>query len=222
MRNEPGRNPGGQTDGIRPPDNWWIRWGKQAFDVAVTACSAPLWGPVLVLELLLTWLSSGRPALFRQVRIGLHSEPFVILKVRTMRTDGGAAPSGLFGEWTVRDDPRITPLGRCLRRWRLDEIPQMICVLRGDMSLIGPRPEMPDVAARLASSLPGYAARHLVKPGLTGLCQVSASYHAFDSMDGLRARLADDLAYVEHLSAALDFKILLRTVGVLARGAGVS
>src|SRR5437763_2449744 len=163
MRNESDRNAGGHTDGIRPPDNWWVRWGKQAFEVAVTACSAPLWGLVLVIVLLLTWVTSGRPLLFYQVRTGLHSKPFVILKVRTMRTDGGAASKGLFAEWTVRDDPRITPLGRCLRRWRLDEIPQMICVLRGDMSLIGPRPEMPNVEATLASALPGYAARHLVK-----------------------------------------------------------
>lgn len=205
-----------------PPDNWWVRWGKRSFDIGATALSVPIWGPLLALELLVVWLTSGRPLLFYQVRIGLDSKPFVIIKVRTMRTGGGSAPNGLFGEWTSRNDPRVTPVGRWLRRWRLDEIPQMICVLRGDMSLVGPRPEMPNVATTLANKLPGYDRRHVTKPGLTGLCQVSSSYYAFDSMDGLRARLNDDLDYVENLCMALDLKICLRTVYVLAGGKGVT
>jgi lipopolysaccharide/colanic/teichoic acid biosynthesis glycosyltransferase len=204
------------------PDNWWVRRGKRCFDVAAVVAGLPLWGPALALELVLVWLTSGRPLFFRQVRVGLDAKPFVILKVRTMRTGAGASPDALFGEWTSRNDPRVTPIGRVLRRWRLDEIPQMLNVLRGDMSLVGPRPEMPNVAAALATKLPGYGRRHVAKPGLTGLCQVSPSYEGFDSIDGLAARLAEDLAYVDNLCMALDMKICLRTVSVLAQGRGVA
>ncbi len=203
------------------PDNWWVRTGKRLFDVAVVISSFPIWGFVLAIGLVAVWLSSGRPLFFIQYRVGFESKHFKMPKLRTMHVHAGPANSGLFAEWTVRNDARVTPVGRWLRRWRCDELPQMICVLRGEMSLVGPRPEMPSVVDALSRTLPGYSDRHLVKPGLTGLCQVSSVYYAFDTLDGLRARLRADLQYIDNLCMVLDLKVALRTLRVLATGMGV-
>ena len=158
---------------------------------------------------------------FSQTRMGWGGRPFRIHKIRTM-TAGVAAPAGVaFEGWTYAGDPRITPLGRWLRRYRADELPQLWNVLRGDMSLVGPRPEPWDVAVSLGEQIPGYHERHRVRPGLTGLCQVSSLYGDFGTIHKSARKFRLDRRYVRRWSLGLDLRILLRTVRVLLRGSGV-
>ena len=154
--------------------------------------------------------------------MGRDCRPFTIHKVRTMR-DGPAPPAGaLFAGWTYAGDPRVTRTGAFLRRYRLDELPQLWNVLCGDMSLIGPRPEPWDIAQRLGEELPAYHERHAVRPGLTGLCQVSPVYRDFGTIAKSARKLEYDLAYVRARSARLNARILWRTVAVLGRGEGMA
>jgi exopolysaccharide biosynthesis polyprenyl glycosylphosphotransferase len=159
--------------------------------------------PLAVL-LVLVKLTSRGPAIYRQVRVGRGGRPFVIYKLRTMRVDAEAATGPI---WARRADPRCTPLGHFLRRWCLDELPQLINVLRGDMSLVGPRPERPYFVREFSQRLPHYNERHQVRPGMTGWAQVNG----WRGDTSLEKRLEFDLYYAHHWSVGLYLQILLLT-----------
>jgi exopolysaccharide biosynthesis polyprenyl glycosylphosphotransferase len=183
-------------------------------DVVLSAALLVTLSPLIVLVAVAIRLVDGAPVLFRQARIGRGGRPFVQLKFRTMRPDAEAdGPS-----WSPRDDPRITRLGRFLRRWRVDELPNLWNVLRGDMAFVGPRPEQPYFAERLGRALPAFSLRHVVRPGVTGWAQVRHPYGS--SENDARGKLRYDLFYIKHRSAALDLAILFDTVRVVLRGGG--
>lgn len=165
--------------------------------------------PLMLLTAALIRLDSPGPALYRQVRVGLHGRPFTMLKLRSMRTDAEARGP----VWAAQRDPRVTRIGSFIRLTRIDELPQLINVLRGEMSFIGPRPERPHFVEQLERALPFYRDRALVKPGLTGWAQVNHPYGA--SVEDARAKLSYDLYYVEHRSLLLDLLILVATVRVV-------
>ncbi|HXN81209.1 MAG TPA: undecaprenyl-phosphate glucose phosphotransferase [Myxococcales bacterium] len=186
---------------------------KRAFDLVFSLLFVLLLSPVLLLIALAVKLSSRGPALFAQERVGLDGRAFRMLKFRTMRTDAEAAGP----QFAQSADPRATPLGALLRRLSLDELPQLLNVLRGDMSLVGPRPERPVFIARFRRRIPRYQLRHMVKAGMTGWAQI----HGLRGNTSIAKRVEYDLYYIEHWSLLLDFKILARTVafGFLSRNA---
>lgn len=177
--------------------------------------------PLLVVLLVLLPLvaaaiavESGRPVFFRQLRVGLHKKHFQIVKFRTMRQDaevGGA-------QFACEGDCRVTRVGRFLRRTRIDELPQVLNILRGDMTLIGPRPERPEFVAEYERCIPGYDVRHVVRPGVTGWAQVTEGYTS--SVEGTRRKLERDLFYVKHRSRRLNALVVARTFGCVARMSG--
>jgi exopolysaccharide biosynthesis polyprenyl glycosylphosphotransferase len=174
---------------------------------------------VLAVPILATWaavriLSPG-PAIFQQKRVGRGGKVFTLYKFRTMRVD--AERSG--AAWASKNDPRVTGIGRWLRRTRVDELPQLINILKGDMAFVGPRPERPEFVDNLRKEMPYYHYRHFVKPGLTGWAQVSFSYAA--SVEEAREKLRYDLYYVKHVSIFFDLIIMLATLKAVVRGAGV-
>ena len=195
---------------------------KRGLDVLLVLLAAPLWVPLLASAALLVWLIDGRPVFFSQTRMGRHCRPFSILKLRTMAADRRPPDGILFEGWTYRGDPRVTRLGRVLRRFRLDELPQLLNVLRGDMSLVGPRPEPWEIAVDLGRQVDDYHTRHLLPPGITGLCQISPVYYQFGTIEESRRKFALDYEYVARASLSQDLRILLRTVRVVCRGAGIS
>jgi len=147
-------------------------------------------------------------------RSSSYGRPFVLYKFRTMRCDAESAGA----RFAVKDDPRITPIGKLLRRTRLDEVPQLWNVLKGEMSLVGPRPERPEFIAQLSKEIPGYLYRLRLRPGLTGLAQVLNGYD--NDLEGFRRKVALDLLYLQNCSWLNDMKILLRTIGVVLTGHG--
>ena len=165
--------------------------------------------PLMLLTVVLIRLDSPGPALYRQERVGLYGRPFTVLKFRSMRTDAEARGP----VWAAQRDPRVTRIGSFIRLTRIDELPQLINVLRGEMSFIGPRPERPHFVEQLERALPFYRDRALVKPGLTGWAQVNHPYGA--SVEDARAKLSYDLYYVKHRSLLLDLLILVATVRVV-------
>ncbi len=171
---------------------------------------APLMGTI---ALLIKWDSPG-PVLYRQTRVGLHGYPYVLLKFRSMREDAEA--EGV--RWAEEGDVRITKFGHWLRKLRLDELPQFINVLKGEMSLVGPRPERPHFVEDLRKEIPYYDLRHTVRPGITGWAQTCFQYAA--SLEDSHVKLQYDLYYVKNLSLWLDIRILLRTVRVVLLGSG--
>ncbi|MEM8557646.1 MAG: sugar transferase [Bacteroidota bacterium] len=191
------------------------RAAKRAFDLAVSAgvllAGLPLW----LLVGLAVRLSSKGPAIYRQVRTGQHGEPFTIYKFRTM-VDG--AERGTGPVWATKNDVRITPLGAWLRKLRIDEVPQLWNVLKGEMSLVGPRPERPYFVRKLAAEIPLYRRRHRVPPGVTGLAQVKWGYD--QSLDDVRQKLKYDLFYIENMSLGMDARILLQTIRTALTGKG--
>jgi sugar transferase (PEP-CTERM system associated) len=195
-----------------------VSWTKRAFDIAAAACGLLLSLPLTIISALVVKLESpGDPVLYHQERVGLNGEPFIIHKFRTMRSDAEAKSGPV---WSAGDhDPRITRVGRFMRKSRLDEIPQLWNVLRGDMSLIGPRPERPAFVEKLTKQIPFYGQRHVVKPGVTGWAQVRYSYGA--SVEDAIEKMQYDLYYVKHMSLTFDLMITLETIKtvVLRRGA---
>jgi lipopolysaccharide/colanic/teichoic acid biosynthesis glycosyltransferase len=196
--------------------NRWLPMSRRRFkrilDVTYTVLAAPLWVPLLLLVAVHQLLVAGRPLLFRQTRVGAGGGTFEMIKFRTMRV--GAEEDGRARLASVGDD-RIIPACRWVRARRLDELPQLINVLRGEMSLVGPRPERPELTAGFERELPAYGQRHEVPPGITGLAQVNGRYHTDASY-----KLGYDLQYLASWSAVQDLEILLRTVGVLLRRDG--
>jgi lipopolysaccharide/colanic/teichoic acid biosynthesis glycosyltransferase len=184
---------------------WALNPRKRAFDIVLAALGLALAAPLLLLTAGGIAVTMGRPILFRQPRLGFRGRPFAICKLRTMD-----AP--IFPE-LLPDERRLTPLGRLLRRWSLDELPQLWNVLRGEMSLVGPRPLPLDYAGRYS---PRQRSRHEVKPGLTGWAQAMGR-----NALGWDERFELDLWYVEHASLSLDLRIVALSAGVVFRGAGV-
>lgn len=187
---------------------------KRLLDLAFVLASAWLVLPLCLLVALAIRCESKGPVLFSQIRVGLDGRPFRIWKFRSMRPQRDASPAVFAAE----ADPRITPLGRRLRKYRLDELPQLWNVLIGNMSLIGPRPEQVTLAAEFASSIPFYPYRHLVKPGLSGWAQVQQGYA--DNADATVTKLSYDLYYVKHASLVLDMLIFLKTIRTVLTGFG--
>jgi Undecaprenyl-phosphate glucose phosphotransferase len=178
---------------------------KRAMDIALSLLGLLVLSPVMFLVALLIKLSSPGPIFYRQERCGLNGKSFQMLKFRSMRANAEQQSGAV---WAVKDDPRRTVLGSFLRRTSLDELPQLINVLKGDMSLVGPRPERPVFIQQFSKTVPNYMARHCVKSGITGWAQV----HGWRGNTSLRKRLQYDLYYITHWNPWLDLHILLMTV----------
>ncbi|WEK42705.1 MAG: TIGR03013 family PEP-CTERM/XrtA system glycosyltransferase [Candidatus Sphingomonas colombiensis] len=183
---------------------------KRAFDVIVSLLLLVLAMPVILLTAIAIKLESKGPAFYRQRRVGLFNEPFDIPKLRSMRQDAEVAGKAV---WAAEQDPRVTRIGRFIRKVRIDELPQCWSVLKGEMSFVGPRPERPQFVADLERELPYYAERHMVKPGITGWAQINYPYGA--SIDDARHKLEYDLYYAKNYSPFLDLLILLQTLRVV-------
>ncbi len=190
-----------------------IRQFKRALDLVASLGVLVLTAPVTAVAAVLVKLDSPGPVLYRQERLGRGCVPFTILKFRTMIV---GAESRTGPVWARPDDPRITRVGRWLRKFRIDEVPQLINVLRGEMSLIGPRPEREFFVKQLTEQIPFYAERFMVHPGVTGWAQVMQSYAA--SIEESRTKLQADLYYIKHMSLLTDMYIILRTVQVVLFG----
>ena len=186
---------------------------KRGIDVAAALIGLLLSGPALLLAAVAIKLESRGPFIYSQTRTGLHDQPFKIWKLRSMRVD--AEKHG--PKWATGTDKRVTRTGKILRKTRLDEVPQFWNILRGEMSLVGPRPERPEFVERLAKEIPFYSQRHLVKPGLTGWAQINYPYGA--STEDALNKLKYDLYYIKHSSPGLDLQIILRTIGAMMKGA---
>lgn len=182
---------------------------KRVFDIVASGLVLLLTAPVILLFALLVCLDSKGPAFYRQTRVGLFGEPFDVIKLRSMRIDaevGGA-------QWASENDPRVTRIGNFIRKTRIDELPQLWTVLKGEMSFVGPRPERPQFVADLEQHLPYYAERHMVKPGITGWAQINYPYGA--SIEDARHKLEYDLYYAKNYTPFLDLLILLQTLRVV-------
>lgn len=186
---------------------------KRAFDVVVSAVSLVVLAPVLALAALLVAGTTAGGVFYRQTRVGKDGRLFELWKLRTMKRGAEIETGAVLAS---RGDPRMTAIGRILRAARIDEIPQLVNVLRGDMSLVGPRPERPEFTRGFAGTVPGWALRQRVRPGLTGLAQVSGEYSTEPEI-----KLRYDLAYLNNWSFGLDLSILLRTLRVILTRRGV-
>jgi lipopolysaccharide/colanic/teichoic acid biosynthesis glycosyltransferase len=192
---------------------------KRLLDLSLTCALMVAFGPLMLAIAAAVRLSSSGPVFFVQTRIGLGGRPFRMIKFRSMSTNAErrreevAASSDREGICLkLRDDPRVTPVGRVLRRCSLDELPQLFNVLAGDMSLVGPRPALPEEVAHFPAEAHG---RHALTPGITGLWQVSGRAEI-----GFSEMIALDLSYVEQVSLVTDLKILFKTIGVVVNGRG--
>jgi len=183
---------------------------KRAFDLLAAFVLFVVTLPLMLLTALAIKLESPGPVIYRQERVGRAGSPFTVLKFRSMRND--AEKDGI-ARWASVGDPRVTRVGRLIRKTRIDELPQLLNVLRGEMSFVGPRPERPNFVAQLKEQIPFYDLRHSVKPGLTGWAQVRYSYGA--SVEDARTKLQFDLYYVKNHSLFLDVLILFETVRVI-------
>ncbi len=213
-------------DGLRPPEG-----PRRAVNVLAAALGLIVTGPLMLLIGLLIKLSSRGPIFFTQTRVGIDlrnpgkavgngrrrtdvgGRPFTIYKFRTM-----APASGQTQTWAQPNDPRVTALGRVLRKFRLDELPQFVNVLGGDMNLVGPRPEQPRIFSDLREQIPGYQWRQRVRPGITGRAQVNVGYDS--SVENVSRKVAYDLKYVERQSVVEDLCIMARTIPVMVFGRG--
>jgi lipopolysaccharide/colanic/teichoic acid biosynthesis glycosyltransferase len=206
----------------------------RAVNVAFAVGLMVLTLPVLLLAMLAVRLTSSGPVIYRQVRVGMDrrtrgnqpecrrgedigGRPFTIYKLRTMVVD---AEQGTGAVWATSNDPRITPVGKFLRATRIDELPQLWNVLRGDMNLVGPRPERPSIVLLLKEEVDGYALRHRVRPGITGLAQVSQAYDS--NVDDVRRKVSYDLTYLNQRTLSTDIRILARTVPVILKRFGAN
>lgn len=183
---------------------------KRCIDILTSSVLLLVTLPVTAITALLIWLEDGSPIFYRQTRVGLNGKPFDVVKFRSMYND--AEKDGV-ARWAVKDDDRVTRVGRIIRKTRIDEIPQIYNVLSGDMSFVGPRPERPTIVADLEDKIAFFKYRHVVKPGITGWAQVNYPYGA--SIEDAREKLKYDLYYVKNESIFLDFLILMETVRVI-------
>lgn len=197
------------SDGFSAPQRL-SRAFKRVFDIVASLIVLVLVWPLIVIGALAVKLDSKGPAFYRQTRVGLFGEPYEIVKLRSMRIDAEVAGTAV---WAEENDPRVTRVGRIIRKIRVDELPQLWCVLKGEMSVVGPRPERPSFVEQLQQDIPFYAERHMVKPGLTGWAQINYPYGA--SVEDARAKLEYDLYYAKNYSPFLDLLILMQTVQVV-------
>lgn len=196
------------TEGAEDSTSHWYPGCKEIGDRIVAALMLVLLAPLLVVLMALVCLTSPGLAIYKQRRLGRGAKPFFIYKLRSMRNDCEKLTGP---QWaSKKGDPRVTRLGRFLRRSHLDELPQLWNVLRGDMSLVGPRPERPEFVAKLERLIPDYCDRMEVYPGITGLAQVQLP--ADEEVDDVRRKVQCDLCYIRNLGPWLDFKILVGTV----------
>ncbi len=193
----------------------WEESTKRLLDVVVSLIVLIVGLPFWLLIGAIIRLTSPGPAIYRQQRVGRHGRVFTMYKFRTMSNDAERLSGPV---WAVGDDPRYTPIGRWLRKTRLDEIPQFWNVLRGEMSIVGPRPERPYFVERLAQDIPLYNRRHRVKPGITGWAQVKWKYD--ENLEDVRQKVKYDLFYIENMNLRMDFKIIFRTIRTSVLGKG--
>jgi sugar transferase (PEP-CTERM system associated) len=187
---------------------------KRAIDVALSLIALVLCLPLFAVVAVAIAIESGFPILFRQERSGLKGRPFQMLKFRSMHHDAEKAGP----QWAAKGDLRVTRVGKWIRKFRIDELPQVINVLRGQMSLVGPRPERPEFVSMLEQQIPFYALRHSVRPGITGWAQVKYQYGS--SVEETKTKLEYDLFYIKHLSVMLDLAVLFETAKVMISGQG--
>src|SRR5581483_2555878 len=187
------------------PLEGWSRFLKRAFDLVVGLMALIVFSPVMIAIAIAIWLEDRGPVFYRQERMGLDGKPFEIVKFRSMRV-GAEKETGAV--WADKDDPRRTRVGRWIRAWSLDELPQLINVLKGEMSVVGPRPERPQFVEQFRAEFPHYMLRHKVRAGMTGWAQV----HGWRGNTSIRMRIEHDLYYIENWSLMLDLKILFMTV----------
>jgi exopolysaccharide biosynthesis polyprenyl glycosylphosphotransferase len=193
----------------------WEKKLKRIFDVIVSLIILFITSPVLILTSIAIKLDSTGNVFFRQERCGIDGTLFRMIKFRSMRHDAEKKSGPV---WSTKNDPRITRVGKFIRKVRIDEIPQMINVLRGEMSLVGPRPERPFFVEKLALEIPYYKRRLKVRPGITGWAQVKHKYD--ETIEDVKIKLRYDLFYIENMSLRMDFKILFRTIFVVLFGKG--
>jgi exopolysaccharide biosynthesis polyprenyl glycosylphosphotransferase len=193
------------------PMSNWGRIAKRALDVAFSGAVLLFFAPFAAIIAVLVRIESGKPIFYRQIRVGLEGEEFELYKFRTMRID---AETRSGPTWTKKNDPRVTRIGRLLRRFSIDEVPQFLNILKGDMSVVGPRPERPEFVSQFKNYVPKYLERHRLKTGLTGWAQVN----------GLRGevpiseRTKYDLYYIENWSLKLDIRIIFKTIRAVLFG----
>ena len=206
---------------------------RRALNVAVAVVALILTAPLFLIVAVLVWATSDGPILFSQTRIGQDrrfrrrdakqqarrydcgGRPFRILKFRTMHLPD---PDDHSATWATPNDPRVTAVGRWLRKLRLDELPQLINVLKGDMNIVGPRPEQPRIFADLRGVITEYDLRQAVRPGITGLAQINQSYD--QTLDDVRSKLSWDLEYIRRQSVLEDLRIMIRTIPVILNSRG--
>lgn len=195
----------------------WRQVTKRAFDIVASSVLLALAAPLMLLTTLAIWLESGfrGPIIYRQERVGEGGRVFTVLKFRSMRTDAEKDGKAV---WAQKDDDRITRVGRVIRKLRIDELPQVFNVLRGDMSFVGPRPERPEFVSDLSRQIPYFGLRHCVKPGITGWAQLRYAYGA--SVEDAAEKLKFDLYYAKNHSLVFDLMILMQTVEVVLFGKG--
>jgi exopolysaccharide biosynthesis polyprenyl glycosylphosphotransferase len=202
--------------------NGWLAYGntlgggiarrliERSFDILLSLLIMIVTAPVLLVTAALIKIDSKGPIFYRQTRVGLFGVPFEIIKFRSMRLDAEQAGAPV---WATKRDPRVTKIGAILRLLRIDELPQLFNVLRGEMSVIGPRPERPHFVDDLAARIPHYRDRAVAKPGITGWAQINYPYGA--SVEDARRKLAYDLYYIKHRSLMMDFRICVATIRVI-------
>jgi sugar transferase (PEP-CTERM system associated) len=189
---------------------------QSIYSIGLSVCALVMFLPVMIAVAVLVKLTSPGPVLIRQKRVGINGKTFTVYKFRSMYQDAEARTGAV---WAKRNDPRITPLGHWLRKLRLDELPQLFNVVKGDMSIVGPRPERPEFVNILSEQIPYYRQRHCVMPGITGWAQINYKYG--DTIEDTMMKLEYDLYYIKHISPSLDFLIMFHTAKtmLLFRGA---
>jgi sugar transferase (PEP-CTERM system associated) len=196
------------SDGFRA--DFFRLAAKRAFDIAISLTVLALAWPLALAAAIAIWIEDRGPVFYRQVRSGQNGRPFKMIKFRSMTVNAEAKGAAV---WAVKNDPRVTRVGAFIRKTRIDELPQVVNVLLGNMSFVGPRPERPAFVETLAKAIPFYAERHFVKPGITGWAQVKFPYGA--SEDDAREKLGYDLYYVKNHSLVFDIMVILRTVEIV-------
>lgn len=187
-----------------PLSNALNAFAKRCVDLFGATVALILFSPVMAVVAIVIKVTSPGPLIYRQERIGLHNKPFPMYKFRSMVVQDAASEKN---KWTVKNDPRVTPIGKFIRKTSIDELPQLFNVFKGDMSLVGPRPERPQFVEQFKEEIPRYMIKHQVRPGLTGWAQVNG----FRGDTSIRKRIECDLYYIENWTIGLDFKIIILT-----------